>query len=89
MPTPDQIARRLARRNKKIKKTDLKKATKMPSVGGGSKAGRAKSDPSGSLRKRTKKALRSRIARKGGVKRLTASDRALAKRESININDLF
>ena len=88
MPSPDEIAKRLDRRNKKVNAAGkkAKAAAKKRASGRGSVKGRSKSDPSGTLRARTKRALQSRQAR-GSNK--SKADRKLAKREGLDINDLF
>lgn len=85
MPSPEEIAAKLKRRNQTINKGKKKKAAKKNS-GRGSAKGRKLSDPSGTLKARTKRALQSRMAR-GANK--SAADRRLAKREGLDINDLF
>lgn len=87
MPDPSKTAKELARRNAKINKVDAAKKKKKAKKG--SAAGRKKADPGGTLKRRTKSALRSRVARAGGANRLTPADRRLAKREGLKIEDLF
>jgi hypothetical protein len=87
--TPEERARRLAARNRRLNTVDSPKPKPKRKPRRGTEAGRRRGDPDNTLRRRTQRALRSRIARAGGVRNLGPGDRALAEREGINIDDLF
>jgi len=90
MPTPEEIAAKLARRNNKIRTEKSMTAKKKKAKSGkGSAKGRKRADPGNTMKRRTKSALRSRVAKVGGVKNLTAADRQLAQREDLDLDLLF